>query len=94
MGRCSSERLQEPLSQFTFPKNNLNLKLITLEKTMKTLIATSAIAAILSLGAVGAQAQGDTDRAIGAGGYVHPTGPAQGVWVDGKRTPASPYRIQ
>lgn len=53
---------------------------------MKTLIVTSAIAAILALGAVGARAQSDTDRAIGAGGYIHPTGPAQGVWLDGKGT--------
>ncbi len=59
---------------------------------MKTLIATSAIAAILSLSAVGAQAQGDTDRAIGAGGYVHPTGPTNGVWVDGKGVPTGRHR--
>lgn len=61
---------------------------------MKTLIAATSIAAMLSLSAVGAQAQGDTDRAIGAGGYVHPTGPAKGLWVDGKRSAAGTYRIQ
>lgn len=46
---------------------------------MKSLIATAAIAAVLSLSALGTQAH-ETDRAVGAGSFVHPTGPANGVW--------------
>lgn len=48
---------------------------------MKALFATATIAALLSLSAVGAQAQTETDRAIGAGTYVHPNGPSKGVWT-------------
>lgn len=48
---------------------------------MKSLFATALIAAALSLSSFGAQAQTETDRAIGAGSYVHPNGPAKGVWT-------------
>lgn len=47
---------------------------------MKSLIATTAIAAVLSLSPLSAQAH-ETDRAVGAGSYIHPTGPANGVWT-------------
>lgn len=57
---------------------------------MKSLIATTAIAAVLSLSALGAQAH-ETDRAVGAGSYIHPTGPANGVW-DGVPQSASKNR--
>ncbi len=54
---------------------------IAMEKTMKSLFATAAIVAVFSLSAVGAQAQNETDRAIGAGSYLHPNGPAKGFWT-------------
>jgi hypothetical protein len=50
--------------------------------TMKSLIIASVVAAAaLSGGAVSAQAQDETDRTMGAGSYVNPTGPANGVWA-------------
>ena len=49
---------------------------------MKTLIIATAIAAALSVGAVSANAQNETDRALGAGAYIHPNGPSNGVWVE------------
>jgi hypothetical protein len=33
--------------------------------------------------ALTAHAQGETDRALGAGSYVHPTGSAKGAWTKG-----------
>lgn len=48
---------------------------------MKVLIGAAALATALSVTALSAQAQGETDRALGAGSYVHPNGPAKGVWT-------------
>lgn len=48
---------------------------------MKVLIGAAALATALSVTALGAQAQGETDRALGAGSYVHPNGPSNGVWT-------------
>ena len=48
---------------------------------MKVLIGAAALATALSVTALSAQAQNETDRAIGAGSYIHPNGPPQGVWT-------------
>lgn len=50
-----------------------------MEKNMKALIAAAAVAAALSLGAVSAEALDETNRAMGAGPYVHPNGPSVGA---------------
>jgi len=47
---------------------------------MKALIIAAAATAALSAGVVSAQAQDDTDRAMGAGSYIHPNGPSNGAW--------------
>ena len=49
---------------------------------MKALIFAATAAAALSAATVGAQAQDDTDRALGAGSYVNPNGPAKGAWAE------------
>jgi hypothetical protein len=49
---------------------------------MKALIIAAVAASALSAGAVGAQAQNETDKAMGAGSYIHPNGPSQEVWTD------------
>lgn len=48
---------------------------------MKALLIAATVAAALSVGAVSAQAQDETDRAMGAGSYIHPNG---GAVVTGK----------
>lgn len=48
---------------------------------MKTLIIAAAAAAALAAGAMSAQAQDETDRALGAGSYVNPNGSANGAWT-------------
>lgn len=48
---------------------------------MKVLIGAAALATALSVTALSAQAQGETDRALSAGSYVHSNGPAKGVWT-------------
>lgn len=48
---------------------------------MKALIIAAVATAALSAGAFSAQAQNETDRAMGAGSYIHPNGPSNGVWV-------------
>lgn len=48
---------------------------------MKVLIGAAALATALSVTALGAQAQGETDQALGAGSYFHPNGPSKGVWT-------------
>ena len=48
---------------------------------MKVLIGAAALATALSVTALSAQAQSETDRALGAGSYVHPNGPSKGVWT-------------
>lgn len=47
---------------------------------MKTLIIAAIATAALSAGTMSAQAQDDTDRAMGAGSYIHPNGAANGSW--------------
>lgn len=37
-------------------------------------------ATIVIAGTVNAFAGSETDRALGAGSYVHPTGPVKGIW--------------
>ncbi len=49
---------------------------------MKALIIAAVAAAALSAATVGVQAQDETDRAMGAGSYVNPNGPARGSWVE------------
>jgi hypothetical protein len=49
---------------------------------MKALIIAAVATAALTAGAFSAQAQDDTDRALGAGSYVNPNGPEKGAWVD------------
>lgn len=48
---------------------------------MKALIIATVATAALSAGAVGAQAQNETDRAMGAGSYINPNGPLHGAWA-------------
>lgn len=48
---------------------------------MKALILATLATAALSAGAFSAQALDETDRAMGAGSYVNPNGPAKGSWV-------------
>ncbi len=48
---------------------------------MKVLIGAAALADALSVTAPSAQAQDETDRALGAGSYVHPNGPSKGIWT-------------
>ena len=42
---------------------------------MKALIIAAVATTALSAGAFSAQAQNDTDRALGAGSYINPNGP-------------------
>lgn len=48
---------------------------------MKALLIATITTAALSAGAIGAQSQDETDRAMGAGSYVHPNGSANGAWT-------------
>lgn len=48
---------------------------------MKALIIAAAATAALAAGALSAQAQVETDRALGAGSYVNPNGSANGAWT-------------
>ena len=50
---------------------------------MKVLVGATALAAALAVTTLSAHAQGETDRALGAGSYVHPTGSAKGAWTKG-----------
>jgi hypothetical protein len=50
--------------------------------SMQTLTLVAIVASALSLGASSAYAENETDRALGAGAYIHPNGPARGVWVE------------
>lgn len=57
---------------------------------MKTLVLAATLASALAAGAVTAQAQNETDRAMGAGSYIHPNGAASGAWSTAETTrPAS-----
>jgi hypothetical protein len=47
---------------------------------MKVLVTAAATAIVLIGGAVTASAYSELDKAIGAGSFMHPTGPAGGVW--------------
>ena len=47
---------------------------------MKILMTAAAAAFALAIGALNASAGTDLDRAVGAGSFIHPTGPAHGVW--------------
>jgi hypothetical protein len=47
---------------------------------MKTVILATLVISALAAGAVSAQAQNETDRAMGAGSYIHPNGAASGAW--------------
>jgi hypothetical protein len=47
---------------------------------MKTLITAIATAFVLIGGAATASAYSELDKALGAGAFMHPTGPAGGVW--------------
>ncbi len=49
---------------------------------MKVLIAAAIVIAAIGAGASASLAQNDTDRALGAGAYIHPNGTAKGAWVD------------
>lgn len=46
---------------------------------MKTLAFAAITAAALSLGTLDANAQTETDKALGAGAFLQPNGPAQTV---------------
>lgn len=50
---------------------------------MKVLVGAAALATALAVTAISAHAQGETDRALGAGSYIHPTGSAKGAWTKG-----------
>ena len=53
---------------------------------MKALIIAAAATAALAAGALSAQAQDETDRALGAGSYVNPNGSANGAWTSAAAT--------
>jgi len=47
---------------------------------MRTLMIAATLALTLSTGALTASAGNETEKAVGAGSFIHPTGPANGVW--------------
>ncbi len=47
---------------------------------MRTLMIAATVALSLAAGAHTASAGDELDKAVGAGAYIHPTGPANGVW--------------
>ena len=48
---------------------------------MKVLVGAAALATALAVTALSAHAHGETDRALSAGSYIHPTGSANGAWT-------------
>ncbi len=51
---------------------------------MKTLITIAATAFVLAAGTLTASAGYELDKAVGAGSFIHPTGPQNGVWDAGE----------
>ena len=51
---------------------------------MRTLMIAATVALGLSGGALSASAGPELDKAVGAGSYLHPTGPVNGVWHQDK----------
>jgi hypothetical protein len=51
--------------------------------TMRTLMIAVTVGLSLAAGAHTASAGNESDKAVGAGSYIHPTGPANGVWHQG-----------
>jgi hypothetical protein len=51
---------------------------------MRTLMIAATAALALAAGAHTASAGDELDKAVGAGTYLHPTGPVTGVWHPGK----------
>lgn len=49
---------------------------------MKTLMIACLAALALTAGAFNASALTETDKAMGAGAFINPTGPVNGVWHD------------
>jgi len=47
---------------------------------MKTIIALAVSSFLLTSGATPSVALTETDKALGAGSYMHVTGPENGVW--------------
>ncbi len=60
--------------------------LVTKEKTMQTLAIAVIAALALVTGALNASAGTELDRAMGAGAFIHPTGPVNGTWHSDKST--------
>lgn len=58
---------------------------------MKTLILAAAVASALAASAISAQAQNETDKAMGAGSYIHPNGGPNGAW--GSPEAAKSYKV-
>lgn len=52
---------------------------------MRILMIAATAALALAAGAHTASAGNETDKAVGAGSYIHPTGPANGVWHQDRR---------
>jgi hypothetical protein len=53
---------------------------------MNSFIVALAAAIVLGTSAQIASAGNETDKALGAGSYLHPNGPANGVWnTQGRR---------
>ncbi|HML28406.1 MAG TPA: hypothetical protein PKE16_06125 [Hyphomicrobium sp.] len=55
---------------------------------MKTLIIATVVTTALAAAAMTAHAQDETDKAMGAGSYIHPNGATSGAWS----TPSSSNR--
>ncbi len=49
---------------------------------MKTIITLAASAAVLASGTAPSIALTETDKALGAGSYMHVTGPENGIWTN------------
>lgn len=47
---------------------------------MKTFLLAAAAALVVASGASAASAASESDRSLGAGSYIHPTGPVNGIW--------------
>lgn len=51
---------------------------------MRTFMIAATLILALSGAAQTASAGDELDKAVGAGAYLHPTGPVSGVWHPGK----------